>query len=369
MSASSGDILEDEELIETLSASKIASVRIGEQVKLQEANRLKIQIPQVAIEQFFSNMEKRNNMPKGGLTKFLELNGIERSVLLEQIESTIAWQRIISKIFSPQISISEEEINDVINDIEASKGKPEFLASEIFLPVNNPLESNEVLKNATRLIEQIRKGASFNVLARSYSQSASAAVGGDLGWIRQGQLELDLDSELSSMKKNSVSKPIRTAGGYYIILKRDQRIGAGLSSSTEKLNIRQVFLSASTEDKIAIIEKARTMSSRAKNCSEMVTLEAESNSSLSGPLGLVDISSLPASIRNTVKNLPVGKVSAPISTKDGVMFIMICERIRDSSTDILRPKIKQTLLNNRLNISAKGYIRDLRQAAFVDIRI
>ena len=342
---------------------------INEKLKLQEANRLKIQIPQVAIEQFFSNMEKRNNMPKGGLTKFLELNGIERTVLLEQIESTIAWQRIISKIFSPQISISEEEINDVINDIEVSKGKPEFLTSEIFLPVNNPLESNEVLKNATRLIEQIRKGASFNVLARSYSQSASAAVGGDLGWIRQGQLELDLDSELSSMKKNSVSKPIRTAGGYYIILKRDQRIGAGLSSSTEKLNIRQVFLSASTEDKIAIIEKAKTMSSRAKNCSEMETLEAESNSPLSGPLGLVNVLSLPASIRNTVKNLPVGKVSAPISSKDGVMFIMICERIKDSSTDSLRPKIKQTLLNNRLNISAKGYIRDLRQAAFVDIRI
>ena len=142
-----------------------------------------------------------------------------------------------------------------------------------------------------------------------------------------------------------------------------------IKEATEKLNIRQVFLSASTKNKIAVIEKARAMSNRAKNCSEMKTLEAESNSPLSGPLGLVDTLSLPVSIRNTVKNLAVGKVSEPISTKDGVMFLMICERIEDPASDVLRPKIKQNLLNNRLNISAKGYIRDLRQAAFVDIRI
>lgn len=42
LSASSGDILEDEELIDTLSSSKITSTRIGEQVKVQEMTQAQI---------------------------------------------------------------------------------------------------------------------------------------------------------------------------------------------------------------------------------------------------------------------------------------------------------------------------------------
>ena len=342
---------------------------IDEKLKLQDAKRLGIKIAQGKLEQEFSYLEKQNKMRQGGLTEFLKSKGIDRLVLLDQIEASMAWRETVNKKFRFRISISEEEIDDVINDIRESKGKPEYLTSEIFLPVSNPNKADEILGNANRLIEQIVGGANFDALARNYSQTASAAVGGDLGWVRQGQLLKKLDAALSALTKGTVSKAIRTIGGYHIILKRDQRAGLGLPKSQEKIKLRQVFLPLLTADMTRLMAQAKSMMARATDCSAMEKLEAESGSSLSGSLGLVDTSSLPAGVQTSVRGLPVGTPSDPTTTEGGVMFLMICKRIGKSAIDILRPKIKKNLLNKRIDISAKGYLRDLRHAAFLDVRI
>ncbi len=58
---------------------------IDEKLKMQEAKRLKIQVPAEELERTYSNMEAGNNMPTGGLTKYLAKNGVDRLVLLDQI--------------------------------------------------------------------------------------------------------------------------------------------------------------------------------------------------------------------------------------------------------------------------------------------
>jgi len=342
---------------------------IDEKLKLQEAKSLGINVPKSRLEQAFFDMEKQNKMPPGGLTKFLASKGINRLALIDQIEASMAWRDTINKKFRFRISISEEEIDDVINDIRKSKGKPEYLTSEIFFPVNNPKKAIEALNNANRVIEQITSGGNFSALARNYSQSASAAVGGDLGWVRQGQLSKNLDAALSNLKKGSISKAIRTIGGYYIILKRDQRRGLGLPQSQEKIDLRQVFLPLLTADINLLMAQAKSMAARAKDCSSMKKLEAESKSSLSGSLGMINTTSLPAAIQASVRNLPVGTPSNPTTAEGGVKFLMVCKRTGSSALDIIRPKIKQNLLNERLDITARGYLRDLRLAAFLDVRI
>ncbi len=342
---------------------------IDEKLKLQDAKKHGIQVEKSKLEQEFANIEKQNKMPSGELTKFLESKGISRLALLDQIEASIAWIETVNKKFRYRITISEEEIDEVIDNIRESKGKPEYLTSEIFLPFSNPNQAGEALSNANRIIEQIANNGDFRTLARNYSQSASAAVGGDLGWVRQGQLAKDLDSALTQLKKGRVSKPIRSFGGYYVILKRDERTGRGLPPSKEKVELRQVFLPIQTTDINSLMMRAKSMAARATDCSAMEKLEAETKSPLSGGLGVIETSSLPANIQNSIKNLPLGKPSEPTTAEGGVMFLMVCERTGSSVLENIRPKIKQDLLNQRLDITARGYLRDLRLAAFLDVRI
>ena len=360
------------ELRRRLSGQVLNSL-INEKLKMQEAKRLGIRISKGELEEAYANMEARNNLPKGGLTDFLKANNIDRLVLMDQIEAAQAWGGAVNRTFRAQVTVSEEEIDEVIEEIKASKGKPEYLTGEIFLPVNNPNMAGQVLNNANALIEQLGKGASFSALARNYSQSASAAVGGDLGWVRQGQLAKEINKVLIPLMKGSVAPPVRTVAGYHIIHKRDERAGEGLPPSEEKLDLRQVFLplaaNANSSDISGLTEKAKSMAASASNCSDMEKLEAESGSPLSGSLGVVDTSALPPLVQGAVRNLPVGTASNPIPSQGGIIFLMVCKRTGTSALDILRPNIKQRLLNERLDVSARGYLRDLRHAAFLDVRV
>ncbi len=276
-------------------------------------------------------------------------------------------------LFLGQATISEEEIDEIVNNIKEGKGKPEYLTAEIFFPVNNPSQANDVLNNMQRLVKQLMKGAGFSSLARNYSQSASAAVGGDLGWVRQGQLPKEIDKALISLKKGDVSEPLRSVSGYYIILKRDVRLGQGIPLSQERIDLRQVFLpfitSNSESNQESVMTKAKTMAKGVSGCSAMKRLEADSTSPLSGSLGVVETSSLPDAIQKVVIGLPVGVASDPVPSDGGFIFLMICKRTGTSALDILRPQIRKRLITERLDNAARGHLRDLRQTAFLDIRI
>ena len=352
---------------------QILNQLIDEKLKMQEAKRLGIRVAKRDLDNAIANMEERNKLPKGGLAKFLKGNGIDQLVLLDQIEASIAWGGAVNRTFRSQITISDEEIDEVIAEIKESKGKPEYLASEIFLAVNNPGEANDVLNNANKLLEQLRKGANFIALARNYSQSATAAVGGDLGWVRYGELAPEINRVLGEMKQGNVSTPIRTVGGYHLVLKRDERVGQGIPPSEEKVDLRQVFLplptGANQADQAALEARAKAMADGINGCSAMETLEKASGSPLSGSLGIVETNSLPQTVQNAIRDLPVGTASAPIPSNGGVIFLMVCSRTGTDAMDILRPKIQQQLMDERLDIAARGYLRDLRHAAFLDIRI
>ena len=59
--------------------------------------------------------------------------------------------------------------------------KAHFAVSEIFLAVDNPDQDDKVRKDAQSLVTQIQSGATFAAIARQFSQSPSAAQGGDIG--------------------------------------------------------------------------------------------------------------------------------------------------------------------------------------------
>ncbi|MEZ5815249.1 MAG: peptidylprolyl isomerase [Alphaproteobacteria bacterium] len=127
----------------------------------------------------------------------------------------------------PQVVVSDSDIDSYLERMMANTGKPEYLLSEIFLPVENPGEEAQTRQLAQKLAQEIRSGkAAFFKVAQQFSKSAGAPQGGDLGWISQGQLQQELDDVLPRIEKGRVSNPIRTSSGFHILEVRDQRVVA-----------------------------------------------------------------------------------------------------------------------------------------------
>lgn len=76
---------------------------------------------------------------------------------------------------------------------------------------------------AERIYERVKKGESFESLARQYSTCPSKSKGGDLGWFSEGQMVAPFENAVRRMGMGSISRPVRTQLGYHVIKKTGAR--------------------------------------------------------------------------------------------------------------------------------------------------
>src|SRR6202011_4354733 len=169
----------------------------------------------------------------GQLDGVLKAHGIDRSALVDQVTASIVWAKLVRRQLAQTNAVSDEEIDDALKRLKESINEPQTRVAEIFLAVDNPQQDDDVRRLAERLIEQMKRGARFSAVAQQFSQSATAAVGGDLGWLRAEQLSSDLAKAVAQLRPGELSPPIRTGAGYYLMLVLDRRNGRSGAGAEE----------------------------------------------------------------------------------------------------------------------------------------
>lgn len=200
---------------------QIISALVDESLMMQEAARLNITVSSDEIDAGFAALARQNNMTPEQFHGILRREGIPARTLRDQIAAQSAWGRVVQKEVRPRVAVTESEIDAFLSRISADAGKMQYLASEIFLPVESPKEEGNVRQLADKLArEMTEKRAPFPKVARQFSQSASASRGGDMGWVSAGQLPEELGEALSAMKEGDLSRPLRSMTGFHILLLR-----------------------------------------------------------------------------------------------------------------------------------------------------
>jgi peptidyl-prolyl cis-trans isomerase SurA len=200
---------------------------IDERLQLQEAKRLDIQVTDLQVAAALEQIAGQNNMTEGQFLTMLRNRGVIPTTLIDQIRAQIAWQGIIQRRVRPNVVIPPEEVEEVVSRLSARRGAIERRVAEIFVPVESTAKEAEAQADAVRLFEELRRGANFAGLARQFSQSGTAILGGDLGWVRDGELEEELNTVLAQMGPGEVSVPIRTLSGFHILFLREMRKNEG----------------------------------------------------------------------------------------------------------------------------------------------
>ena len=135
----------------------------------------------------------------------------------------IGWGRVLREELGDRLQISEADIADQQAQIKAQTGQPEFRVAEIFLPIEDPSKASETQKFADTVIQQLRAGAPFAVVAAQFSQSQTALEGGELGWLRPNQMDPQVASLIAEMPEGAISNPVRVPGGISIVSLRGKR--------------------------------------------------------------------------------------------------------------------------------------------------
>src|ERR1700737_1309603 len=206
-------------------AGQVLRTIVDEKLQMQEAKKQNVTATDAEVNKAISQIEKQNNMQPGQLDGVLKARGIERGALVDQLTASIVWAKLVRRLFSQTSTVSDEEIDDALKRLKETINEPQSRVAEIFLAVDNPQQDDETRRLAERLVEQMKRGARFSAVAQQFSQSATAAVGGDLGWLRPEQLSPDLGKVVAQLRPGELSPPIRTGAGYYLMLVLDRRNG------------------------------------------------------------------------------------------------------------------------------------------------
>src|SRR5262249_155272 len=172
------------------------------------------------------------------LEKEAQKQGVSYEDFKEQIRISAVTQQVIGQEVGSKIHITNEDVQEWYNSHQKELEGPEEVGlSEIMVstqaakpntedkdkqdastPVpEDPQKVAEAQAKANQLLEQLRKGAKFEDVAKKNSDGPTAAQGGALGNFKRGELAKDLEDKTFSLKPGEFTDVIRTRQGFIIL--------------------------------------------------------------------------------------------------------------------------------------------------------
>jgi peptidyl-prolyl cis-trans isomerase SurA len=113
-------------------------------------------------------------------------------------------------------------------------------ARHILIKVNELVSEAEAKRKLVALKERLDNGADFAELARLHSNDLSAAKGGDLGWLYQGDTVPEFEAAMEALKIDQVSQPVQSPFGFHLIQVLERRT-EDATNERQRLAARQVL--------------------------------------------------------------------------------------------------------------------------------
>lgn len=345
---------------------------VDEALQIQEAKANDVTVPAAEIDQTFARVSTQFKQTPTQFASFLKSKGSSAASMKRQIEGEMAWQRVLGRKVEPFVNVGEDEVKGVMARLNASKGAKEYHVGEIYVS-STPANDVQVHANIDRIFEQLRKGGSFVAYARQYSEASTAAVGGDLGWVRAEQLPDALATALPELEPGQVAAPIQVPGGYSIIAVTDTRQVLTADPRDALLSLKQVSITfpagtsqaTATPRVSALAEATKAMA----GCGAVKDVAARLGA-LVVENDDIKVRDLPPQLQSQLASMSVGQSTTPFgSIEEGVRVLVLCGR--DDPQEARAPSfdaIYNQMSEERVNLRARRYLRDLRRDAVIEYR-
>ncbi len=344
---------------------------IDETLKIQAAAAAEMEVKPEQIEQTYQQLAAQNfgGEPKK-MDEYLASIGSSPASLKRQIEGEAAWENLLRRNIMPFVNVSAEEVNEALKRMNEAKGTDEYRLGEIYLSATTENRA-AVLQNAQAIMQQLQQGGSFVAYARQYSEATTAVVGGDLGWVRLGQLPPPLANAARTMSPGQLQGPIEIPGGFSILYLINKRQVLMADPNQAVLSLKQISISfpagVNQAEAEARVNEFGTFVEGLRGCSDVdaaaakIGAEVVTNDQLKAEV-------LPEQLRAIILNMQIGQTTPPFgSVAEGVRVFMLCGR--DDPQDAGAPSftaVMNQIEDERVNKRAQRLLRDLRSDAYIE---
>jgi peptidyl-prolyl cis-trans isomerase SurA len=314
----------------------------------------------------------RQAMIAGGVPEetIVRLEKDYRQTFIEKLRADLLWEKTVLALIRPRIQIGTAEIDRVLENMLQNRQVVEREIGHIMLKDGDGAEAR-----MQEILKQLEGGARFEDLAKSSSEDeATAKNGGYMGWFASGDLNPELEIALDRLQAGNASGIIRTPDGWHIL----KLINTRSTKPLDVAPVRQYQLYLAGYDGERTKEKDAQVEAFVKDHRKGFDVNAAfadnkavAAGDASRALGWISLKDLAPEWQEAMAKTKVGEwTSVTVAGKTtGRLFVAETREVVPDELTKLREKVNQQLYGNRMELETRRYLRELRQRAFVDVRL
>lgn len=366
---------------------------VDERLQMQEAKKNNIIITPADLKAAIDNIEQQRGMPPGTIYNMLDQAGVPKESFEQQIRAQLLWAKLLSRKIRPNIRVSDEELQIATRKFSMTPPKKkeapaipqEYKIAVIALPVEKSSQENTVKTLAFKLVQQIRAGASFEEVSRQFSSVAANSGGStESFWVRLGQLDPAIAMSLNGAQKNTVSDPMRTPQGYTIIKVYDTRPIPGAKAKPmpkeedepkdTEITLKEILLKikpdAETPEADVMLQIGGEVSKNPGTCEDqsVANIADAQDLDIEVKYNTYMLSEMPSGLKELTDPLKQGQISMPVATYEGIRLYMLCGKKPTANKTVNKDVVYSALMQQKMDLEAQKYLRNLRRETFIDVR-
>jgi peptidyl-prolyl cis-trans isomerase SurA len=354
---------------------------IVDRAQVQFARESALRVDDAQLDRAIGRIAEENRMSLTQFRDTLERDGIPFARFREDVRSDILINRVRDREIDSRVSISEGEVDNFIVENEAARSEAgtEIGLAQILVrvPENaSPEQLAQRRQRAEEALAQLRGGAEFGRVAAAFSDAPEALTGGGMGVRPQERWpQLFLDA-VASLRPGQVGEIVKSPNGFHILRLTERRGGAQQRAPVTQTRVRHILVrtnelvsQAQAERRLADLRER--VANKAADFGDLARLHSNDGSAAQGgDLGWVYPGDTVPPFEKAMDELKPGEMSRPVRTQFGVHLIQVLERrTEDVSRERLRQAARQALRERKADEAYQEWLRQLRDRAFVEIRL
>ncbi len=203
---------------------------IDEEILLQTAADMRLRASREEVDRAIENLRAQSGLDEDAFWELVKSQGMTRAQYREDMRRQVLQYKVINQRVRAKVQVSEADIRQKYEEEQARNQRVvEYELAHIFLPLAGA--SSESPQQA---LSKLRA----KLTPENFLSEAETVGGGDLGWIKKGDLPESLDDALGAMSVNEISQPVISPSGVHLLWLKDKREGGASSESYEEARAR-----------------------------------------------------------------------------------------------------------------------------------
>ncbi|MEE4251407.1 MAG: peptidylprolyl isomerase [Alcanivoracaceae bacterium] len=351
---------------------------IVERIQADQANRLGIRIDDTSLNEALTGIARQNGFSLEEFASHLASEGYQWPAFREQLRSEMAINQLRQRRVSQRVRITDGELDRFMSSEQGRQlFEAEFRLGHIMVAIPDGSSEDQLRsaeQRANDIMRRLRDGADFSVQAAEFSDGQSALEGGDLGWRPAAQWPSLFADAVIDLQAGELAGPLPASNGFHILKMIDRR--GDEQQLVDQYLVRHILIRPTTlrsnEDAIRLSGELHDRIIQGEDMARLAREFSDDPGSArsGGSLEWVSPGEMVGEFDQLMQTIPVGQVSDPFRTEFG-WHILRVEDVRraDMSEEYRRMRARQALHQRRFAEELELWLAELRQEAYVDIRL